>query len=161
MSKQFIAKVNNNQVFEILETDLSAIDVVKTSENKQHILHKNTSYKAEVIESNFLEKTYKVKVNNTTYTINIENELDQLIKKMGFESSSSKQIQTIKASMPGLILELPITIGQAVKENDTLLILEAMKMENIITSPRDGIIKAILVTKGDAVEKQQLLIEFE
>ncbi|MCL4126550.1 UNVERIFIED_CONTAM: hypothetical protein GTU68_064554 [Idotea baltica] len=63
--------------------------------------------------------------------------------------------------MPGLILEINIAVGQEVKENDSLLILEAMKMENILTSPRDGIIKSISVSKGDAVEKNQLLIEFE
>ena len=63
--------------------------------------------------------------------------------------------------MPGLIIDISITIGQEVKENDTLLILEAMKMENSITSPRDGVIKTISVTKNDTVKKNQLLIEFE
>jgi biotin carboxyl carrier protein len=63
--------------------------------------------------------------------------------------------------MPGLILEIHVRIGQAVNENDPLLILEAMKMENVITSPRDGIIKSISVKKSDAVDKNQLLIEFE
>jgi biotin carboxyl carrier protein len=48
-----------------------------------------------------------------------------------------------------------------VKENEQLLILEAMKMENSILSPRDGIIKSISVAKSQAVDKGQLLIEFE
>ncbi|MCL4139960.1 UNVERIFIED_CONTAM: hypothetical protein GTU68_044878 [Idotea baltica] len=63
--------------------------------------------------------------------------------------------------MPGLIIDISVTKNQEVKENQPLLILEAMKMENIITSPKDGIIKSISVKKGDAVEKNQLLIEFE
>ena len=67
---------------------------------------------------------------------------------------------SIKAPMPGLILEINVKVGQEVKEDEPLLILEAMKMENIITSPRDGIIKSISVNKTDAVEKNQLLIEF-
>ena len=80
---------------------------------------------------------------------------------MGFSVGSTKQVNFVKAPMPGLILEINVKVGQEVKENDPLLILEAMKMENIITSPRDGIIKLIDAKKGDAVEKNQLLINFE
>ena len=60
-----------------------------------------------------------------------------------------------------MILIIDVEIGQEVQENETLLILEAMKMENNFASPRAGVIKSILVNKGDAVEKGQLLIEFE
>ena len=63
--------------------------------------------------------------------------------------------------MPGLILDIHVKEGQEVKEDDALLILEAMKMENVLTSPRDGIIKSISVSKNDTVDKNQLLIEFE
>jgi biotin carboxyl carrier protein len=63
--------------------------------------------------------------------------------------------------MPGLILEISVIVGQVVKENDSLLILEAMKMENSFLSPRNGTIKSISVLLGDAVDKGQLLIEFE
>ena len=80
---------------------------------------------------------------------------------MGFEVGVSKRVNDIKAPMPGLILDIAVNVGQEVKENDSLLILEAMKMENNIVSPRDGIIKSIDVSQGDAVEKNQLLIEFE
>jgi biotin carboxyl carrier protein len=80
---------------------------------------------------------------------------------MGFDISSSKMIDEIKAPMPGLILEINVKVGQEVKENDALLILEAMKMENVLTSPRSGFIKSISAKKSDSVEKNQLLIEFE
>jgi biotin carboxyl carrier protein len=63
--------------------------------------------------------------------------------------------------MPGLILEISVVVGQTVKENDNLIILGAMKMENSFLSPRDGVIKTISVLMGDAVDKGQLLIEFE
>ena len=63
--------------------------------------------------------------------------------------------------MPGLILEIAVSVGQEVQENDLLIILEAMKMENSFQSPRAGVIKSIAVSKGDAVEKGQLLIDFE
>jgi biotin carboxyl carrier protein len=80
---------------------------------------------------------------------------------MGFETGLTKQVNFIKAPMPGLILEISVVVGQTVKENDNLIILGAMKMENSFLSPRDGVIKTISVVMGDAVDKGQLLIEFE
>ena len=161
MSEIFKVKVNNSFDFEIKAEDLSSLDALETSNSKFHILQQNKPYKAEIQHADFNNKYYEVKVNNNTYNININNELDVLINDMGFSISSTKHVDSIKAPMPGLILEINVKVGQEIKENDTLLILEAMKMENIITSPRDGIIKSIAASQGDAVEKNQLLIDFE
>jgi biotin carboxyl carrier protein len=129
--------------------------------NSFHILHESKPFKAEILSADFHQKEYVVKVNNNKYTIAIANDLDLLIKELGFEVGLTKQVNAIKAPMPGLILEISVTVGQVVKENDSLLILEAMKMENSFLSPRDGTIKTISVSLGDAVDKGQLLIEFE
>ncbi|WP_298902826.1 acetyl-CoA carboxylase biotin carboxyl carrier protein subunit [uncultured Psychroserpens sp.] len=161
MSQSFKVNVNKSFNFDISETDSSHLNSVKLSNNNYHVLHDDSSYKAEIITEDFYKKSFEVKINNNTYNININNELDVLIKEMGFEIGSSKIVNNIKAPMPGLILEINVEIGQEVKENDTLLILEAMKMENVLSSPRAGIIKSVSVEKGDAVDKNQLLIEFE
>ncbi|MDP5158851.1 MAG: acetyl-CoA carboxylase biotin carboxyl carrier protein subunit [Flaviramulus sp.] len=161
MSINFKAKVNNSFDFDLNAVDISNMDALQISETEYHILHNNQSFKAEIINQDFNNKSYQIKINNNNYNVTILNDLDILIKEMGFTTSSTKHVNSIKAPMPGLILEVDIKIGQDIKENDTLLILEAMKMENIITSPRDGIIKSIAIKKGDAVEKNQLLIEFE
>ncbi|HKK78307.1 MAG TPA: biotin/lipoyl-containing protein, partial [Phaeodactylibacter sp.] len=63
--------------------------------------------------------------------------------------------------MPGMVLEVSVKAGEEVSEGTPLLILEAMKMENVIKSPGDGVIKAINVTKGEAVDKNYLLVEME
>jgi biotin carboxyl carrier protein len=161
MSKNFKVKVNNKTDFDFSEEDILKLDALQISKGKFHILKDNTSYKAEITEGNFNKKQYNVKVNNNLYTVNILNELDVLIKNMGFSTGAVKQINAIKAPMPGLILEINVKVGQKVNENDTLLILEAMKMENSIAAPRDGIIKSISVKKGATVEKNELLIEFK
>jgi biotin carboxyl carrier protein len=161
MSKSFKVLANKNTEFKITETEASNLDAIQTSSNNYHILHNNKSYRAQITEANFNKKYYQVTVNNNTYNINILNALDILINEMGFEVGKVKQINSIKAPMPGLILEINVKPGQEVNENDPLFILEAMKMENSITSPRQGIIKSISVSKGDAVDKNQLLIEFE
>lgn len=161
MSKSFKVKVNSNIDFKVAENDISKLDALETSKGKYHILQENKSFKAEITKADFNKKIYQVKVNSNIYDVTIYNELDMLIKHMGFASGTTKQINAIKAPMPGLILEMNVKVGQEVAENDPLFILEAMKMENSITSPREGVIKSILVKKGDAVEKNQLLIEFE
>ena len=61
--------------------------------------------------------------------------------------------------MPGLVLELNVEAGQTIAKGDPLLILEAMKMENVIKSAGEGVVEEILVKKGAAVEKGALLIK--
>lgn len=161
MNNTYIIKVNTDYEFKLDASDVSKADIIKISKSKEHVLFDNKSIITETIASDFNSKSYKVKVNNNTYNIQINNDLDLLIKDMGFEVGASKLVNEIKAPMPGLILDIIVKAGQEVKENDSLLILEAMKMENIITSPRYGKIKSISITKGRAVEKNELLIEFE
>jgi len=67
----------------------------------------------------------------------------------------------VKAFIPGTIAEIKVKKGQRVNKGDALLLLEAMKMRNIITAPKDGQIRKIRVKKGDLVTKDQLLIEID
>jgi biotin carboxyl carrier protein len=155
------AKVNASYEFDVTEEAVDQLDAVETSTNKYHILQNNSSIKANIVSSNFNKKAYSVKVNNNTYDVVINDALDQQIAALGFEIGASKKVDDIKAPMPGLILEINVKEAQEVKEDDPILILEAMKMENVINSPRDGVIKSIKVNQGDTVEKNALLIEFE
>ncbi len=154
-------KVNNSFDFEVSKEHLQNLDAIETKANTFHILSEHQTIEAEVLGSDFNKKNYTVKVNSNVYTVDINDELDQLISELGFEIGATKQVNEIKAPMPGLILEISVSEGQEVKEDDALLILEAMKMENVINSPRDGIIKSITVSQGDTVDKNNLLIEFE
>jgi biotin carboxyl carrier protein len=65
------------------------------------------------------------------------------------------------AAIPGTIQEIFVKKGQKIEANEKLLILEAMKMRNIISHAVDGQIKKIHIKKGDIVSKNQLLVEFE
>lgn len=161
MSHTFKISVNQTDTFEFSENQAATLDAVKNYKDEFHVLHHNTSYKATIPSKDFNAKKYTVVVNNTTYEVEIADKLDQLIKEMGFEVGAAKLINAIKAPMPGLILEINVSVGQEVQQGENLLILEAMKMENSFDSPRSGIIKSIAVNKRQAVEKGQLLIEFE
>jgi biotin carboxyl carrier protein len=161
MSDSYKVNINDSFKFDLDKEQVSQLDAVNLDSNSFHILHGSKSFRAEILSANFHQKKYVIKVNNNSYTVEIANNLDLLIKELGFEVGLAKQVNAIKAPMPGLILEISVIVGQVVKENDSLLILEAMKMENSFLSPRDGTIKSISVLLGDAVDKGQLLIEFE
>jgi len=161
MSKIFKVKVNNYFDFDVDSEKIKEFDAISHENQKFHILEKSKSYNAQIINQDFNNKTYTISINSNTYIVDIKDDLDALIKEMGFEVGATKKVNNVKAPMPGLILDINVSVGQEVKEDDALLILEAMKMENVITSPRDGIIKSISVSKGAAVDKNQLLIEFE
>lgn len=66
--------------------------------------------------------------------------------------------ETVCAPMPGTILSVVVSAGQAIKKGDVLCVLEAMKMENEIYAPRDGEVASVSVTKGEAVESGKVLV---
>lgn len=66
--------------------------------------------------------------------------------------------EAICAPMPGTILSVNVSAGQAVKKGDVLVVLEAMKMENEIYAPRDGQVAAVSVAKGESVESGKVLV---
>ena len=85
--------------------------------------------------------------------------LAELRKKAGVGAGDDSGI--VIAPMPGLVLQTEVNPGDTVKKGQTLVIIEAMKMENMIKSPHDGKIKDVHVSAGQAVDKNDKLVEFE
>jgi len=160
-NKKFKVTVNNSAILDIAHNELAELDIIHNSDGNYHLISKNKSISGRILNSDFRSKRYIVQINNKEFEISIKDELDQRIDDMGFSTRTSKHIHSVKAPMPGLILDILVNEGQEVKENDPLLILEAMKMENIITSPRSAVISSVSVKMKQAVDKNALLIEFE
>jgi len=152
-------KVNETREYEFKNSDLEKLNLLKRSASKFHVIKKNKSFDVEIEKADFNNREYVVNVNSNSYRVKISNEIDLLIKEMGFTIGSSIIANTIKAPMPGIILSINVEENQEVKEGGTLLILEAMKMENAICAPKDGVIKSIFAKSGETVEKGELLIE--
>jgi len=93
--------------------------------------------------------------------VKLKDETTLLLEKLGMHDALSNSIDRIKAPMPGSILKIAVEEGQQVQKGDTLLILEAMKMENVIKSPVDGKIARIAAKEGESVEKNASLIHFD
>ncbi|MFZ6663966.1 acetyl-CoA carboxylase biotin carboxyl carrier protein subunit [Peijinzhouia sedimentorum] len=136
-------------------------DISRISDRHFHILLNNVSYNAEVVEIKREEKLVSLKINGQILEVALKDKFDLLLDKMGLSAVNSQQLSKMKAPMPGLILDIKVAPGDNVAKGDQLLVLEAMKMENVIKSPGEGVVKAIIVKKGDSVEKNQILIEFE
>lgn len=135
-------------------------DVSKINERTFHIIKGNKSYNIELLKANTEEKTFFIKVNGKKFKFAVKDKYDELLKSLGMDNMASAKVANLKAPMPGLVINIAVEVGQTVQKGDALLILEAMKMENVIKSPTDGVIKSITVKKGDAVEKNQVLLNF-
>lgn len=135
-------------------------DVLEIQNGKFHIIKNSKSYMAEVVKANIEEKTFTIKVNGNNYNLQIKDKYDELLKNLGLDNLNTKKVNEVKAPMPGLVLDVRVNVGDVVKKGDAILVLEAMKMENILKSPADGTINKINVKKGVAVEKNQVLINF-
>jgi biotin carboxyl carrier protein len=158
----------NKKTFDIGSTDENLTidgspvnwDVQKIADNRFHIIRDNKSYTAEIVKADHQTKSFVIKINGTLHNVELKDQFDLLLEKMGMSATASSKVNNIKAPMPGLIIDLKIKEGDIVKPGDALLILEAMKMENIIKSPGEGVVRSVKIKKGDSVEKNQVLIEF-
>jgi biotin carboxyl carrier protein len=135
-------------------------DLIEVKNGSFHIIKDNKSFSVEVIKAEPAEKNFLISVNGNKYQLNVKDKFDELLKSLGMDNLNASKVNEIKAPMPGLVLDIRVTEGSEVKKGDPILVLEAMKMENILKSPTDGIIKKINVKKGIAVEKNQVLINF-
>jgi biotin carboxyl carrier protein len=137
------------------------LDSKKIQDGLYHVIKDNKSYNIEIVEIEEETKTVTLKINGTEYISVIKDEKDILLQSLGISSSTIKQVNQLKAPMPGLLRDILVSEGQEVKTGEILIVLEAMKMENNIKSPSDLKIKSIVAKKGDTVEKNQLIMLFE
>jgi biotin carboxyl carrier protein len=156
--KDFNIENNNGQL--IVDGNPVDWDLVKISNQSFHVLINNESYRAEVIKADQIAKFFLLKINGKVYEVNLKDKFDLLLEKMGLNNGLAGKANNIKAPMPGLIVDLRVKPGDHVNPGDALLILEAMKMENMIKATAQSVVKSVKVAKGDSVEKNQVLIEF-
>lgn len=150
---------NNSFEGKLNEKEVSG-NIIKINPHQFHLIYNNASYNVDLIKLIPEEKTMVVKINSIKFNLQLKDKYDELLHNLGMDNMASKKVTDIKAPMPGMVLNVLVGEGSEVKKGDALIVLEAMKMENILKSPADGIIKKILAIKGKAVEKGQILIQF-
>ena len=103
----------------------------------------------------------RVRIAGRTYTVEVQDERQLLMASLGIGTGAGTVAPELKAPMPGLVLKVLVEPGQQVAKGDPVIVLEAMKMENVIKAPGDARVDTITVGNGTAVEKGQLLLTFE
>ena len=156
----FQVSVNSHYQFDLQPEEAKSLDIVAENDHLYHLLHQGKAYKIELLETDYSNRTYVLRIDGTKYTVNINDYYSRLIQQLGLHSNSSHKMNTVKAPMPGLVLSVLVEPGQTVQKGDALVILEAMKMENVIKAGGDGVVKAINAQKGQPVDKGHTLLEF-
>ena len=118
-------------------------------------------------------KTYNITVNGVTYTVQVEEVSEGAAPAVAPapvaapvapkaapapKASASAGAVGVKAPMPGNIMKVNCKVGASVKKGDVLVVLEAMKMENDICAPADGVVASVEVAQGATVETDALLV---
>ena len=159
-SKTYKTKIQNS-TFEVNADQLSEAQLKAFTEKEFHFRYKNENYNIEVESFNINTKVAVLLVNNQKFEVEIEDELDALIEQMGLNANAVQKLENIKSPMPGLILDVLVKPGDEIEKGSKLLVLEAMKMENILLAEGEGIVKSIEIQKGTTVDKGAVLIEME
>lgn len=135
-------------------------DMLRVNARTYHVLYNNRSFYAELIELNKEKRTCSVKVGSNIYSLDITDQFDELLHQLGMDNFNTARVSEIKAPMPGMVIRILVSEGDEVEKGGNLLVLEAMKMENIIKAPADVKIRTIKVKAGDKVEKNQVMMIF-
>lgn len=136
-------------------------DLIRLSEHEFHLIKGGKSYRVLVESIDQAERKLDLQVNGERISIRAKGRYEDLLKSLGMNDMASSKAKDLKAPMPGLVIGVEVAVGDQVQAGDNLLILEAMKMENIIKSPVAAVVKDVLVNSSDSVEKNQVLITFE
>lgn len=121
--------------------------------NKQQVV-------ADVVSIDKQQKTVTLRIKSQKVTVQLKEPVDLLLEQLGMQQSRVRKVNQLKAPMPGLVVRILVEEGQTIKAGEPLLVLEAMKMENVFKAPADVVIKQIKVTEKQAVEKNTELMTF-
>jgi biotin carboxyl carrier protein len=136
------------------------LDLLRIKPGSLHVLRNNRSYTVEILKTDPNAKSVLMLINGNKYQVELRDKYDELLNSLGM-NLTARVVKEMKAPMPGMVLDILVKAGDEVSKDQPLIVLEAMKMENMLKSPADGKIKSISISKGNAVEKNQVLIHFE
>jgi len=104
------------------------------------------------------DDNWEVLLQGTLYNVQVEDERERRLRQALGEGPAQHGEFHLKAPMPGLVVAMPVVDGQQIAKGEVLVILESMKMQNELKSPRDGKVSRVRVKVGDSVERKQTLL---
>ena len=115
----------------------------------------------ETLEGPDADGHVRIRVNGVEHQLQVLDDQKMLLESMGMSTVENALEAHVEAPMPGKVLEVKVSAGDEVAAGDALLVLEAMKMENVLRAPRDGKIERVDAQVGEAVEKGAVLVAYE
>jgi len=170
--EDLVLKINNKEYKAHCETDCHKQIIIndkqyevellkKFSENVFSFVVNSKIYQVElatngrnIVDIHLNGLDYKVEITDSTQYM-----LEKYIRQSGKSAGSGAGV--VKAPMPGLVIKIFVEEGMSVMQGDKLLIVEAMKMENVLKSTISGVVKSLKVSEGSTVDKDSILIEIE
>ena len=137
------------------------VEYLDTSSKEVSLRKDGKKFNCRILKHSKDKNEFVLKVNGKIISLKLSSPIEKTIKKIGLNSLDNQSVNELKSPMPGLIVEISAKEGEGVKKDQQLLVLEAMKMENVLTSPVNGVIKEILVEPQQTVEKNTVLIIFD
>ncbi len=116
---------------------------------------------AEVLDFDAFAKRVDLRIRGRRYSVQLADELDRLIDELGLSAQPEIIGGDIHAPMPGLVREIMVAVGDTVEAGQAVLVLEAMKMENIIRAEAAATVTELAAEVGTAVEKGAVLVRME
>jgi biotin carboxyl carrier protein len=159
--RDFKVEVKGNGAEVLLNGAALELDLKGDAKKGFHLIKDRKSYQIQVLESDLESKEFLVEVNGQTFPVKGSDRFDLLLRDLGMEHLANAAVNDLKAPMPGLVLDVKVAPGDSIKKGQAILVLEAMKMENVLKAESDAVVKSINCETGQAVEKNQILIEFE
>lgn len=159
MKYQF--KFEQKEQIELDRESLQNADKISVSDRLLHVLHDQKGHRVELVDIDTSKRSVTLALEGQTYHVEVLNATDQMVESMGMSIQTGPKAGDIMAPMPGKVLEILVKEDQEVEEGTPLLVLEAMKMENILKSSAAGKIKNIEVEENQTVDKNQKLIIIE
>jgi len=150
-----------DRIFAVYSEKKLPSEWIRISEDCFRVNIDGKTHKVEAIEGPDESGVMVLKVDGVLREVTVLDERALLLDKMGMNSGDSGADLQLCAPMPGKVLSVLVEAGQLVAAGDSLLVLEAMKMENVIKAAVDGIIEDVNAKAGFAVEKGELLITFQ
>ncbi len=150
----------NNKNFSVAPDSVSAFQIEELGDGRFLMRRGDKVMEIFLLSAAEDGKELEVQIGQSYFKSEVQTEFDQLLGTMGFKSGDSKKLKELKSPMPGKIISVLVQDGAEVKAGDPLLLLEAMKMENVLQSSIDGKVEKVLVEKGASVNKNDLLIKF-
>lgn len=107
------------------------------------------------------EKKIVLRVNGERKEFSVKDRNDEKLAQFGIQAFPTPKVNELKSPMPGLVLKIEAKPGDMLQKGDPILVLEAMKMENVLKAPAEVEVKEVLVKAGKAVEKNTVLVKFK